>query len=230
MFNMKWVILFIFLFILIPPMFAEVPPQPDCPNISVSVAHTGDNSTVGLTGAVPFEKGKLDGYIALSGHHVHDGTAGTDVTTRLGYVEAGISVKQFELNGFVKALKNSERDLNRQIDYGYFIQFHGKNRKVRRWNISAGLGNFARSEIMEISQAEHTSFNWKAFVRLQNRRGLSIQFETTSDVSLNDFEYILSPSHSFTLSDKLNLDVDVNLLWADDAFYSSSLIGATFSF
>ncbi len=214
--------------------FAEVPPEPDEKQVVVSFAQTGNNLTVGALIGVPFEREKLNGYAVLSGQHIHD-DGETDATQRLGYLEAGVPLRSFEFNGFVKALTNSERDLDRQIDYGYFIQLpkirieRGQFGR-RSWVFSAGFGNFARNEIAELEVDAHTSFNWKAFVRALHSSGLSLQFETTSAVDFSDPEYSLTPSTSIEVFDQVNVDLSAVIIHADERTHINSLIGVKLTF
>ena len=227
--NITSFILLITTVLFITSAFSEVPPEPNTAEIGVSVVHSGNNATFSTVIAIPFDR-SISGYLALSGQHVHD-DGESDLTTRLAYIEAGLPIKRFEINGFAKALSNTERGLERQIDYGYFVQLNSKQRRrVARWNFSAGFGNFARNEIVELAEDAHTSFNWKAFLRAQNIRGLALQFDVNSNIDLSDFEYTLSPSHSFDISDRFNLSVDVNLIWADDTFHSSSTLNGNVLF
>lgn len=230
-----WTTLLVVMFALITMVaFAEVPPEPDEKQIVFSFAQTGDNMTVGAMLGLPFHREKLNGYAVLSGQHVHD-DGETDATQRLGYLEAGVPIKNFEVNGFVKALRNSERDLERQIDYGYFIQLptftieRGTFRK-RYWVLSAGFGNFARHEIEELAAEAQTSFNWKAFVRAGHSSGLSVQFETTSASDFSDREYSLTPSTSIEVFDRVNVDLSAVIIHADEQTHINSLIGVKLTF
>ena len=214
--------------------FAEVPPEPDERQVVVSFAQTGNNMTIGAMIGMPFERKHLNGYLVLNGQHVHD-DGQTEATQRLAYLEAGVPIRSLEFNGFVKALRNSERDLDRQIDYGYFIQLPQIEIQrgrfgFRRWVFSAGFGNFARNEIQELAAEAHTSFNWKAFVRALHSSGLSLQFETTTEVDFSDPEYSLTPSTSIEVFERVNVDISAVIIHADQHTHINSLIGVKLTF
>lgn len=221
---MLWIIIGLFLSF----AFAEVPPPPDCPEISLNISHAGDNSTIGLTAGTPFAKDKVDGYIAFSGQHVHNGVQGTDVATRVVYAEAGLKVLQkLEFNVYGKALRNSERDLDRQLDGGYFLELHAYDFPKRK--LSAGFGNFARHEITELSEDAQATFNWSLFVRKQ-RGAFTAQYTLTSQSDFSDWEHTLAPSWDFQVKDNFALTINLLLIHADEMTHTSSQIGATYKF
>lgn len=223
-------VIFIFsIFILFVSIsIGEVPPPPDCANISVSVAHTGDNSTVGLTAGSPFEKGLLDGYVVLSGQHIQDSAQDASVSSRVFYVESGIKMlERLELSVFGKVLRNSERAIDRQLDYGYFVELHALDLPKRK--LSAGFGNFARNEIEELSAAAQSTFHWSFFLRKQFS-SFTAQYTLTAQSDFSDWEHTLMPSWDLQIKDNLSVSIDLTLIRADGLTHTASQTGLTYKF
>ncbi|MEG9862148.1 MAG: hypothetical protein V6Z81_06555 [Parvularculales bacterium] len=206
--------------------FGEVPPAPSEKEVGVSWAHAGGDSTIGVSIGVPFEH-RINGYLIAETQHIHvDGE--TESVQRLLYTEVGLPVRRFEVNAFAKGLRNTERDVDLQTDFGYFLQLPEIQRRL--WSFSAGLGNFARNEIPELAAEAETTFNWTAFIRVRNARGVSMQYQVNIGVDGSDLEHSFTKNSSLRLGERLSLNVNLTLMFADNDVHTASRIGAKLRF
>lgn len=217
---MRAIIAITLFLLLVLPCMAEVPPAPTETELSFTLNSSAENITGGIQFGMPFDRDRLNGYFILSGQHIH--AAGeTHTASRLAYLEAGIPIRRLEINGFAKVLGNSDRDIDRQIDYGYFLEAHALKR--RNLSFSIGLGNFARHEILELQEEAGSTFNWTAFLRVSHPSGFALQYQTTAELSFDDIEHTLTPNFSIEVSDRVNLGVSGVLMFADGETHLSSM-------
>lgn len=219
---MKYIIVLTLLFCLAMfPCLAEVPPAPTETELSFTLHSSSNNITAGAAFAAPFDRQRFNGYLVVSGQHMH-ASGETHAANRLAYLEAGIPIRRLEANGFFKVLGNADREIDRQMDYGYFVEAHAIKR--RNWSFSAGLGNFARNEIKELEVEAGSTFHWKFFVRAEHQSGFALQYETTSAVDWTDLEYSLTPNFSIEVSDRINIGLTAVIMHADaDTHIRSSI-------
>lgn len=218
-----WIFL---LLIVVGLSHGETPPAPEQREIGVSWAHSGDDSTIGAIIGIPFDN-RINGYLIGQTTHIHvDGE--TESVQRLGYIEAGLPVRRFEISGFAKALRNTERDVDRQLDFGYFVELPEVKRRL--WALRAGLGNFARNEIPELAADAETTFNWTAFIRVRNARGVSMQYQFNLGATGDDPEHIFTKNSSLRLGERLSLDLNFTLMFADNDVHTASAISTKLKF
>lgn len=198
--------------------FADVPPEPTTPEITVNFAHSGQKTTAGLIAAYPFEYNRLNGYATITGHHVHDGEE-TDISNRVVYLETGIRVhERVDLTLFGQSVRNSERDA-RDTDGGYFIECFLLKETDRK--VSIGAGNFARNGL--------DTYHWRFFVRKQFGN-FTAQYNLTSPTDLSELEHIWSPSIAFQVSTWLLLDIDFQWIHSDGEAHTQSALGVKVTF
>lgn len=225
--NLRFLLAILFIvFTTLINAFGEVPPAPEAKEVGVSWAHAGGDSTIGVLVGIPFEH-RINGYLIAQTQHIHvDGE--TESVQRLLYTEVGLPVRRFELNAFAKGLRNTERDVDLQTDFGYFLQFPEIQRRL--WSFSAGLGNFARNEIPELAVEAETTFNWTAFIRVRNARGVSMQYQFNVGATGDDPEHIFTKNSSLRLGERLSLDLNLTLMFADSDVHTASLISTKLRF
>ena len=144
------------------------------------------------------------------------------------YLEGGVPIFGFALNGYVKGLKDEGRIEGWQRDYGYFLRL--PEYKWRGFILTGGGGNFARQEIPEIGVEAMTSFNWRGFLQFKHISGLNLLIETTSTLGLKDPEFRLLPFTSIEVGDHFTLDLSLEILRADGETHNQVMIAGKKTF
>lgn len=215
---MKFVISFFIIVMCVLPAMAETPPPPDSTSVGITFTHSKDVLNIGTTIGLPFDTEKINGYTAMTAQQTR--IEGADkAVQRLFYTEVGLPIRMFEINAFVQALRNTQRDLDQQYNYGYFI--HWIPAPTDKFQFSAGYGNFARNEIVETGDAAHTTFNHKFFIRLKSERNFSLLFEYLPAIDFETSEVYITPQLNWKISDKLSLNLLMSWVWDEDSHHQS---------
>ena len=131
----------------------------DEPQVAGTFIQNGEVNTIGLLVGSPIDA--INGFAYGDWQRsVNAGEVLTDNSTL--YLEGGLPIKGFGLQGYLKGEKDAGRIEGWRRDYGYFVRTPSAD--IGGIHIEGGAGNFARQEIPEIDVEADTTFNWRAFL------------------------------------------------------------------
>lgn len=195
--------------------------------VAGTYSQAGATEAIGILAGLPIDV--INGYIYGDWQRSSSDDVVLEENATL-YIEGGVKLFGFDLNGYAKGLRDEGRVLGWQRDYGYFIRI--PDLQTKGFTFTGGAGNFARQEIPELDVEAETSFNWRGFVEVKHEIGLHLLLETTSTLNLEDPEFRAVPFTSIEVGDDFTLDLSFEILRADGETHTQTIIAGkkTFNF
>ena len=221
-FSMFGILLMAFLMV---PLSGYSMSSIDEPQVAGTYTQAGDTQSFGILGGLPINA--INGFIYGDWQRsTNDGIVLEENT--ILYLEGGVELRGFDLNGYVKGLRDEGRVFGWQRDYGYFVRI--PDIRSGAFSFTAGAGNFARHEIPELDVEAETSFNWRGFFEVKHDSGLHLLLETTSTLNLEDPEFRAVPFTSIEVGESFTLDLSVEILRADGKTHTQTIIAGKKTF